>query len=121
MENNGSNTRQIVDSKPKGGFWGKFLAVFLGFLLGIVGTVAGLGFTGYYLFAKMPVEDGFNKVNGFVEPDINRGDYITDPYANKTLKDVFWAVGEASKGLADGTGNLQSLVNISPLVNKLVQ
>ena len=36
-----------------GGFWGKFLAVFLGFLFGIICTLGGLAGLGYVLYAMI--------------------------------------------------------------------
>ena len=70
-----------------GGFWGKFLAVFLGFLFGIICTLGGLAGLGYVLYAKIKIAEGFKVVNKITGSDIDYSEYITEEYAQKTIAD----------------------------------
>ena len=51
------------EPERKSHFWSKFLAVLLGFILGLICTLGGLAGLGYVLFAKIKIKDGFDTVN----------------------------------------------------------
>ena len=66
------------EEKKGGGFAGKLLAVFLGFLFGIIVTIGSIAGVGYYLYAKMRIREGINLVGQIMGNDIKYQDYITD-------------------------------------------
>lgn len=71
------------EEKKGGGFAGKLLAVFLGFLFGIIVTIGSIAGVGYYLYAKMRIREGINLVGQITGNDIKYQDYISDEYAEK--------------------------------------
>lgn len=77
------------EERKKGGFWGKFLAVLLGFLFGIIATIGSIAAIGYALFAKIKIKDGISSVNKITGSDIDYKEYITDEYAEKTISALF--------------------------------
>ncbi len=107
--------------KKSGGFLGKIVALLIGLLLGIVAGIGGLAAGGYIIVTKVKIKDGVDTVNGFIEPDVNTLDIVTEEYAEKTLYDVFGALIEATTALQDGSGTLQAFADISPLVGTAVE
>lgn len=110
-----------IEKRAGGGFFGKIVALLIGLILGIVAGIGGLAAGGYIIFTQVKIKDGVGTVNGFIEPDVNTLDIVTEEYAEKTLFDVFGALIEASTALSDGTGTLQAFANISPLVGTAVE
>lgn len=110
---------QIV--KKPGGFLGKLVALLIGLILGIIAGIGGLAAGGYIIFTKVKIKDEINAVNGFIDPDLNALDFVTEEYAEKTLYDAFGAIIAASQELSAGSGTLQSLANVSPLVVNAIE
>ncbi len=94
-----------------GGFWGKFLAVFLGFLFGIICTLGGLAGLGYVLYAKIKIAEGFKAVNKITGSDIDYTEYITEEYAQKTIAELMKDLGALSSDFQNQTASLSSLEN----------
>ncbi|MBQ8406642.1 MAG: hypothetical protein IJY38_01875, partial [Clostridia bacterium] len=97
--------------KKIGGFLGKIVALLIGLLLGIIAGIGGLAAGGYIIVTKVKIKDGVNTVNGFIEPDVNTLDIVTEEYAEKTLYDVFGALIEARAALQVGSGTLQAFAD----------
>ncbi len=117
-----------LDQKPsvkpkkekKGGFLGKFVAWLLGLIIGIVGAFGGIGFFGWYIFAKMPIKNATDKVGGILGTEIDYTQYINGSYGEKTIANLVGDTIAAVQTIAEGKGSLNSLNAISPLVGKMV-
>ncbi len=97
------------ETKKKGGFLGKFIALLLGFILGIIAGLGGLVGAGYYIAKKKTPKDLFALAK------VDYSSYLTEEYATKTVWDMLGATWNAVKGLG-GNGTLGELAAISPLV-----
>lgn len=104
-----------------GGFWGKFLAVFLGFLFGIICTLGGLAGLGYVLYAKIKIAEGFKAVNKITGSDIDYTEYITEEYAQKTIAELMKDLGALSSDFQNQTASLSSLEKFSPKVRETAE
>ena len=108
------------EEKQKSGFWGKLLAVFLGFLFGIIATIGSLAAIGYALFAKIKIKDGIASVGKLTGKDVDYKEYITDEYAEKTVSELLKDLTSLASEFQDGKGSLSSLNKISPQVETQV-
>ena len=106
--------------EKKGGFWGKFLCVFLGLVIGLIAGIGGLGFFGWYVVAKMPIDKATGKIGKIIGTDIDYTQYISPAYGEKTIANLVGDTISAVDSVAKGEGTLNSLNAISPLVGKLV-
>lgn len=110
-----------------GGFWGKFLCILLGFLLGVVGAFGGVVGAGYYI-GSLPIKEATTTIDSFSgagmtdlffgkdgEVGLLNPSY-SDKYVKDLLADTTTAIGEISKG-----GSLQSLNNISPKIGEMLE
>lgn len=97
------------ETKKKGGFFGKFIALLLGFILGIIAGLGGLVGAGYYIAKKKTPKDLFDLAK------VDYSSYLTEEYATKTVWDMLGATWGAVKGLS-GNGTFGNLAAISPLV-----
>lgn len=104
-----------------GGFWGKFLAVFLVFLFGIICTLGGLAGLGYVLYAKIKIAEGFKAVNKITGSDIDYTEYITEEYAQKTIAELMKDLGALSSDFQNQTASLSSLEKFSPKVRETAE
>lgn len=104
-----------------GGFWGKFLAVFLGFLFGIICTLGGLAGLGYVLYAKIKIAEGFKAVNKITGSDIDYTEYITEEYAQKTIAELMKDLGALSSDFQNQTASLSSLEKFFPKVRETAE
>ena len=109
-------TEKRIEKKSGGGILGKIVALLIGLILGIITGIGGLIGGGYIIVTQVKIQDGVDTANGFIEPDVSATDFVTEEYAQKTLYDTFTAILAASQEMQAGTGTLQSLANISPLV-----
>ena len=101
--------------KRSSGFFGKLIALLLGFILGVVSTVGGVGGLGYLLVTQVKIKDAVGTVEEFTG-DIDYSKYITDEYAEETLLGLFGAIAGVADEFANGTGSLSSFEKISPIV-----
>lgn len=105
--------------KKKSGFWGKFLAAFLGFLFGVlfvVGTVGGAVF----FVLKTDVKGGVDKINKITGANIDYTKYISEDYAEKTVLDLVQDVVDVCSKLGSGEATLSDLNEISPQVEEFL-
>ncbi len=107
--------------RKKGGFFGKFVAWLLGFVIGILGAIGGVAFFGWYAYAKMPIEKTTDKINGLLNTNIDYTQYIDKSYGEKTLSDLVGDTLSAVETVSAGEGTFNTLSAISPLVGKLVK
>lgn len=111
-------------SKPKkekkGGFLSKFVAWLLGLIIGILGALGGAAFFGWYVVAKMPIENSSDKVNKLLGADIDYTQYIDASYGEKTIATLVGDTLSAMQAISAGEGTLNSLNAISPLVGDMI-
>ena len=104
-----------------GGVMGKIVALLLGFILGIVGTIGGLVGGGYFLVSSVKIKDAVNGVSNVTGADIDYSQYITEEYAEKTVLGLIGSLSEVATEVSNGTGSLSTLEKISPLVRTTVE
>ena len=104
--------------KKSGGFFGKLVALFLGFILGVVSTIGGIGGLGYVLVSQVKIKDAVGAVEQFTG-ELDYSIYITDEYAEKTILGLFGSLADVAEEFADGTGSLSTLEKISPVVRSV--
>lgn len=103
-----------------GGILKVILSLFLGFILGIVGTVGGVVGLGYYLGTQVKIKDAVTTVENLAGFDIDYSSYLSAPYADNTLEYLFMGVYGAVTEIIDGKGTLNTLAEISPYVKTLI-
>lgn len=113
------NGTKRKEQKKKGGFLGKFVALLLGFVLGVTGVVGGVAGVGWYALTH-PVNELEDKVNGIAGTDIDLQKYLTDTYYQGTVKDLLGGVIGAAQAFSAGTGSFSSLNAISPAVGEAI-
>ena len=114
-----SRTRRA--EKRRGGFLGKAVALLLGFILGIVGTIGGIVGGGYYVVSSVKIKDAVNGVAGATGMEIDYSQYITEEYAEQTVLGLIGSLGTVATEFQNGTGSLSTLEKISPFVRTAVQ
>ena len=107
--------------RKKGGFFSKFVAWLLGFVIGILGALGGVAFFGWYFYAKMPIEKTTNTLGGLLNTEIDYSQYIDKSYGEKTLANLVGDTLSAVDKVSAGEGTFNTLNAISPLVGKLVK
>ena len=112
--------RPRVIVKKKGGLLGKIVALLLGFVIGIIAGIGGLVGAGYYITTQIKIKDATNKVSELTGIEIPLSDYLAEEYADKTLLGLIESVAGAVSKIGEGTGTLNDLNDISPLVGTLL-
>ncbi len=108
--------------RKKSGFFGKFISAFLGFTVGVVATVGGIGGAGYYIATQVPIKDSIDTVGNMTGSNMDYRDFVTEEFASNTIVSAFGEVGELMKEVSAGTASLSSLERFSPLVrNKIAE
>lgn len=103
------------EERRRGGFLGKLLALFLGFLLGIISTIGGIAGFGYYVAYKAKI----GKLAGYAGVDAETlGKYLSSEYHDYTILGLIQAeeVKTLASALADGTATFEMLETFSPAV-----
>lgn len=103
------NDDEEVVVVKKGGFFGKFICLLLGVVLGVGATVGGV----YAATTIVTVKDAASIAN--VKPETLHK-YLGEEYAEKTVAELIGPVGKAFIGFATGEGTLRDLAEISPAV-----
>lgn len=116
----------------KGGALGKILMLLLGILLGIVLTVGSVVGVGYW-FTKQPLEKPVNMADKYIDGDFyglvfgelqedgTRTDGLLNAsYADKKVEALISDITDAIDAIADETGTLEGLCEISPKLETLV-
>ena len=113
--------RERKEKKKSGGFFGKFVCVLLGFILGVVGTIGGIAGLGYALVTQVTVKKAIDTVNGIAGTSIQYTDYITEEYADVTILGMIDKIGNVAEEFQKGTGSFDTLAKISPMVRTGVE
>ncbi len=121
--NQNNRRRERSESKPKkkGGILGKILCLFLGFILGIVGTLGGIVGLGYYTVAKVKIKDAVGTVNNLAGLEIDYTQFVDANYGDSTILGLVETIVDTVGQLQDGTGSLNTLNAISPMVGTGIQ
>ena len=115
------NYEPEVIVKKKGGLLGKLIALLLGIIIGIIAGIGGLAGGIFYAYKKMKLNQAFNLVTNYLDPNFDYTQYINGKYGEQT---VAYLVGDAKLAIdkiANGTGTLNTLNEISPYVETLIK
>ena len=114
-------TPQKTTVVKKGGILGKVVALLLGFTIGAGGVIGGVAGAGYFV-ASQPIKNTVGEVNNLLNEDdkIDYTQFLTEEYAGKTVLEIVKEIPEIAKKFQNGTGTLNDLNNISPLVGDAV-
>ena len=110
--------RRIMKEKAKqydGGFMSRCVALLLGFILGIIGTIGGAGGLGYYFISKKTIKEVAEYAGSSF--DINK--YLASEYSEKTLLEIIKNFDQISGKLKGAEACIDSLAEISPYVSEL--
>lgn len=118
--------------RKKSGVLGKILCLFLGMLLGICATLGGIVGVGYWVYTR-PLNKTVHTLDKFVGDDLyamlfgttdEDGNvtygYLSEAYAEKTVKALVGDITKAAKALTGNNGTLGALNEISPKVGSTV-
>ena len=106
--------------RKKGGFFGKFVALLTGIIIGVGVGVGGIVGIGWYGYTKMPIDSGVNTAGSIAGTTIDYTQYIDGSYGEKTLQNLVGDVLDATQKISNGEGTLNTLNAISPLVRTLI-
>lgn len=122
--------KQRKPVRQKSGVFGKILCLFLGLFLGVAGTIGGVVGVGYWVYTR-PMRKTITTVDKFVDKDLYAllfgspdengtltGGYLSEAYAEKTVKQLLGDVKTAAKALSEANGTLGKLNDISPKVGE---
>lgn len=115
------DTELEVVVEKKGGFFGKLIALLLGFIIGLISCLGGVAAFGYFFLTKIKVKEGFDYINGFTGQELDYTQYINGEYGEKTVLDLIGVLSVAVTEISEGRGTLNTLAHISPVVDKLVK
>ena len=107
--------------EKKGGILGKLIALLLGIIIGFISCIGGVAILGNFLINKLTMEEGFDYINDFTGQNIDYTQYLNGEYGEKTVMELFGVIGDAIAEISDGTGSLNTLNNISPLIGKAIK
>lgn len=111
--------RRIMKEKVKqydGGFMSRCIALLLGFILGIAGTIGGVAGAGYYIISKNSIKD-VAAIAGSDKFDLDK--YLAAEYSEKTLLQFFKDIGEITDKLKGAEACIATLAEISPYISDL--
>jgi hypothetical protein len=125
-----SEPQKKKKEKKKGGWLGKIVCLFLGFILGI-GSVFGAVAGGVYYAATRPIDDTVNAVDNLTGANLyetlfgktdENGEYVSgllnQKYAEGKIGDLVGDVSEAIGNLGSDEASLAGLNEIAPAVEK---
>lgn len=110
--------RRIMKEKAKqydGGFMSRCVALLLGFILGIIGTIGGAGGLGYYFISKKTIKE----VAEYAGSSFDIDKYLASEYSEKTLLEIIQNFDQISGKLKGAEACIDSLAEISPYVSEL--
>lgn len=96
--------RRIMKEKVKtydGGFMSRCVAVLIGFIFGIVGTIGGIAGGGYYFAKKKTIRETADSVGDLAGKDFDITKYLSDEYADQTLIEFFKNISSISSKFTD--------------------
>lgn len=107
--------------QKKGGLLGKLIALILGIIIGIIAGIGGLAGGIFYAYKKMKINQAVGLVNKFLEPDFDYTQYINGKYGEQTVEFLVGDAKSAIDKIANGTGTLDTLKELSPYVETLIK
>ena len=107
--------------QKKGGLLGKLIALILGIIIGIIAGIGGLAGGIFYAYKKMKINQAVGLVNKFLEPDFDYTQYINGKYGEQTVEFLVGDAKLAIDKIANGTGTLDTLKELSPYVETLIK
>ncbi len=111
--------KRIMKEKSKqydGGFTARCVALLLGFVLGVVGTIGGAAGAGYYLVSHKSVKEVAG-IAGGDKFDLDK--YLSAEYSEKTLLQFFKDLGAVTSKLKGAEVSISTLAEISPYVSDI--
>lgn len=114
------NRKRPVQIVKKGGWLGKIVALLLGIVIGFVGCFGAIAAVVYYFVGVMKIEEGAGYLKSILGDDFEYTDYIAEEYGDKTTLDLISSTLTAAQTVMDGTGTLNTLNEIYPMLYTLV-
>lgn len=114
------NRKRPVQIVKKGGWLGKIVALLLGIVIGFVGCFGAIAAVVYYFVGVMKIEEGAGYLKSVLGDDFEYTDYIAEEYGDKTTLDLISSTLTAAQTVMDGTGTLNTLNEIYPMLYTLV-
>ncbi len=123
QNNQNARRRERREPKPKrkSGILGKILCLLLGFVLGIVGTLGGIVGLGYYTATQVKIKDAVGTVNDLTGMEIDYTQFVNEQYGDSSIYGLVETIIGTVGQMQDGTGSLNTLNAISPMVGTSVQ
>lgn len=113
--------KRIKKEKTKvydGGFMARCIAVLIGFIVGIVGTLGGIVGGGYYIAKNKTVRETADLVAG---SSFDLSKYLTDEYADLTLLNFFKNLSDTSSKITGDDASLATIAEISPYAQTIAE
>lgn len=111
--------KRIMKEKSKqydGGFTARCVALLLGFVLGVAGTIGGAAGAGYYIVSHKSVKEVAG-IAGGDKFDLDK--YLSAEYSEKTLLQFFKDLGAVTSKLKGAEASISTLAEISPYVSDI--
>lgn len=111
--------KRIMKEKNKqydGGFTARCVALLLGFVLGVAGTIGGAAGAGYYIVSHKSVKEVAG-IAGGDKFDLDK--YLSAEYSEKTLLQFFKDLGAVTSKLKGAEASISTLAEISPYVSDI--
>lgn len=116
--------RRIMKEKVKtydGGFLSRCVAVLIGFIFGIVGTIGGIAGGGYYFAKKKTIRETADSVGDLAGKDFDITKYLSDEYADQTLIEFFKNISSISSKFTDGEASLATISEVTPYAQTVAE
>lgn len=114
--------RSIARERVKtydGGFTARCIAILIGFVLGIVGTLGGIGAGGYFVLKNYTIREAADTVGDMTGTNFDITDYLAEKYADQTFLEFFQNFSEITDKVTGSGASLATLSEISPYVATL--
>lgn len=100
------------EEKKGGGLGRRILAVFLGFLFGILCTFGAIAGISYYFLKKASVKKVASVVGDLTNSNVNISAYLSEDYAKKSVIDLLSGVIDLADDFKGGDGSLSSFESV---------
>lgn len=104
-----------------GGFMSRCVAVLMGFIFGIVGTIGGIAGGGYYFAKKKTIRETADSVGDLAGKDFDITKYLSDEYADQTLIEFFKNISSISSKFTDGEASLATISEVTPYAQTVAE
>lgn len=114
----------IMKEKVKtydGGFMARCVAVLIGFILGVVGTLGGIVGGGYLIASHVTIRQIAETVKNSTNGEFDITDYLAEKYVDNTLVEFFKNFSEISSSVKQDGASLSTFVEISPYAATLAE